>query len=163
MVGTSNNAVTTTLPSDREIVMTRVFNAPRHLVFDAWTKCEHLKRWWNWSMPVCETDLRVGGKWRYLMRGEDGQEMGMHGEYREIEAPDRLVTTEVFEGDWFEPMGSGTINTLLLLEQDGKTTLTWTSFYKSKEARDRVLEFPMEDGVNESFARLDELLQTLSA
>ncbi len=166
MAQANRSALTITTPSDREIVMTRVFDASRHLVFDAWTKCEHLKRWFgpkSWTMPVCEIDLRPGGAWRYLMRNTDGAEMGMHGEYREIAAPERLVATEVFEGDDFEPMGGGTVNTLALIERDCKTTMTSTAFYKSKKARDRVLEFPMEEGANESFDRLQELLQTISA
>jgi uncharacterized protein YndB with AHSA1/START domain len=154
-----------TTPTDLEIVMTRDFQAPRDLVFDAWTNCEHLKRWWGpstWSLPVCEIDLRVGGRWRYLMRGEGGQEMGMYGEYREVAAPDRLVSTENFEGEMFEPMGGGTINTLVLEERNGTTTMIVTSTYKSKEARDGVLQFPMEEGAEESFQRLDELLAALA-
>ena len=165
MVETNSPSLTLTLPSDREIMMTRVFNASRHLVFDAWTKCEHLKRWWGpgtWSMPVCEIDLRIGGAWRYLMRNTEGTEMGMHGEYREIAAPERLVSTEVFEGDQFEAMGGGSVNTLLLVEHEGKTTMTITSFYKSKQARDGVMEFPMEAGASESFDRLEELLRTMT-
>ena len=154
-----------TTPTDLEIVMTRDFQAPRQLVFDAWTNCEHLKRWWGpptWSLPECEIDLRAGGRWRYLMRGEGGEEMGMYGEYIEVAAPTRLVSTENFEGEWFEPMGGGTINTMVLEERDGTTTMTVTSRYKSKEARDGVLQFPMEEGVEESFKRLDELLAELS-
>jgi len=154
-----------TTPGDVEIVMTREFNAPRALVFDAWTNCEHLKRWWGpptWSLPECEIDLRVGGRWRYLMRGEGGEEMGMYGEYREVAAPGRLVSTENFEGAMFEPMGGGTVQTMVLEERDGTTSMTITSTYKSKAARDGVLQFPMEEGAEESFQRLDALLVVLA-
>ena len=153
-----------TTPTDREIVMTRAFNAPRELVFDAFTNCEHLKRWWGpstWSLPVCEIDLRVGGLWRFLMKGGEG-EMGLYGEYREIERPGRLVQTENFDGDMFEPMGGGSLNTLVLEERAGVTTMTATASYKSKEARDSVLQFPMAEGAEESFRRLDELLQAMA-
>jgi uncharacterized protein YndB with AHSA1/START domain len=165
-----------TTSGDLDIIMERNFQAPRALVFDAWTNCEHLKRWWGprtWSLDECEIDLRVGGKWRYFMRGQepdspfrnpstDREEMGMYGEYRVIERPVRLVQTENFEGGLFEPMGGGSLNTLLLEERDGITTMTITSRYKSKEARDSVLQFPMEEGAEESFQRLDELLEALA-
>jgi len=166
MVETSSKGLTVTLPSDLEIVMTRVFDAPRHLVFDAWTKPEHLKRWFGprgWTMPVCEIDLRPGGPWRFFMRKDDGSEMGMYGEYREVVPPERLVSTEFFEGAEFEEMGGGTINTLTFEERGGQTTMTTTVLYKSREARDAVLQTGMEDGVAESFDRLAELLQTLAA
>jgi uncharacterized protein YndB with AHSA1/START domain len=152
-----------TTPSDTEIVMTRAFAASRNLVFEAFTSCEHLKQWWGpstWSLPVCEIDLRVGGKWRFLMKGEEG-EMGMYGEYRVIERPGRLIQTENFEGEMFEAMGGGTLNTLLLEEVDADTTrMIATAVYKSKEARDGVLQFPMAEGAEDSFKRLDELLRT---
>ena len=155
-----------TAPGDLEIVMTRDFNAPSRLVFEAWTRCDHLKRWWGpptWSLPECEIDLRAGGSWRYLMRGQDGEEMSMYGEYIEVGAPTRLVSTENFAGEWFEPMGSGSVNTLVLEERNGKTMMTITSRYKSQQARDGVMQFPMEEGAEESFKRLDELLDQLSA
>jgi uncharacterized protein YndB with AHSA1/START domain len=153
-----------TAPGDLEIVMTRDFDAPSQLVFDAWTSCEHLKRWWGpptWSLPECEIDLRTGGRWRYLMRGQDGEEMGMYGEYLEVAAPTRLVSTENFDGEWFEPMGSGSVNTLVLEERNGKTMMTITSRYKSQQARDGVMQFPMAEGAEESLKRLDELLAEL--
>lgn len=160
----SRDTVSVTASSEREIVITREFNAPRHLVFDAWTKCEHLRHWWgprSWSLPVCEIDLRVGGAWRFLMCGEGGEEMGMYGEYLEIVVPERIVQTENFEGEMFEAMGGGTINTLVLTEEKGRTTLTSTALYKSREARDAVMQFPMEDGLKETFEQLDELLATI--
>ena len=161
-----------TTPSDTEIVMTRTFAASRDLVFEAFTNCDHLRRWWGprtWTLSVCEIDLRVGGKWRFLMeKGEHGEEMGMeamgmYGEYRVIERPGRLIQTENFEGEWFEPMGGGTLNTFVLEERDGKTIWTGTSVYKSKEARDSVLQFPFAEGAEDSFKRLDELLESLKA
>jgi uncharacterized protein YndB with AHSA1/START domain len=153
--------------SDREIVMTRTFNAPRHLVFDAWTKPELLKRWFGtppgWTMPVCEVDLRPGGTYRYVMRGPDGEEVVMRGEYREVVRPERLVTTEVFAG--FSEVGwrpeDATVSTMVLTEKDGRTTWTATVVYPSKAVRDAALESPMESGMSASFAKLEELLATL--
>ena len=152
--------LTVTTPSDREIVMTRVFNAPRRLVLDAHTKPELVKRWLlgppGWSMPVCEIDLRVGGKYRYVWRSDsDGTEMGMGGVYREVLAPERIVTTERFDEAWYPGEGVGT---LLLVERGGKTTLTNTMRYESRAARDGVLKSGMEKGVAESYDRLAELL-----
>ncbi|PYO76333.1 MAG: ATPase [Gemmatimonadetes bacterium] len=140
--------------------MTRVFNAPRRLVFDAHTKPELVKRWLlgppGWSMPVCEIDLRVGGKYRYVWRSDsDGTEMGMGGVYREVLAPERIVTTERFDEAWYPGEGVGT---LLLVERGGKTTLTNTMRYESRAARDGVLKSGMEKGVAESYDRLAELL-----
>ncbi len=152
-----------TTPTEREIAMTRVFDAPRRLVFDAHTKPELLKRWLlgpdGWSLPVCEIDLRVGGRFRYVWRRDDGQEMGMGGVYREIVPPDRLVTTELFDEDW---TGGETLNTLVLAEQDGKTTLTVTTRYASREARDAALESGMEQGIEVSYDRLAALLEEIA-
>jgi uncharacterized protein YndB with AHSA1/START domain len=156
-----HGATTFTTPSDREIAMTRVFDAPRRLVFEAWTKPEHVPNWMlgppGWTMPVCEMDLRPGGAWHYVWRRADGSEMEMRGEYREIVPPERLVSTESWGGDWPE-----TINTLTLAEENGKTTMTMTVLYPSKEARDAALETGMKDGVSESFERLAEYLRTIS-
>lgn len=154
-----------TTPSDLEIVMTRVFDAPRHLVFDAWTKPEHLKRWFGairgWTMQDCQVDLRLGGSWRYELHGPDGARMVMKGVYRVIDPPGRIVSTEVFEGPEFEEMGGGTLNTMTFEEQNGKTTMTISSLYQSKEARDGALQTGMEGGAGESFDRLAELLEQL--
>src|SRR6202521_5045420 len=130
-----------TTPSDRELAMTRVFDAPRRLVFDALTKPELVKQWLlgppGWSMPVCEIDLKVGGKYRYVWRQDsDGTEMGMGGVYREIVAPERLVSTEKFDEAWYPGEAVGTI---VLSEQGGTTTVTQTVLYQSQEARDAVL------------------------
>lgn len=150
-------------PTDRELVMTRVFDAPRHLVFDAFTKPELVQRWLlgpdGWSMPVCEIDLRVGGRYRYVWRHANGNEMGMGGVYREIVTPERLVATEKFDESWYPGEALGTI---VLAERDGQTTLTQTVLYESREARDGVLKSPMEEGVAAGYDRLAELLVALA-
>jgi uncharacterized protein YndB with AHSA1/START domain len=150
-----------TTPSEREIAMTRVFDAPRHLVFEAYTKPELLKRWLGvrngWTLAVCEIDLRVGGKYRYVWRGAKGQEMGMGGIFVEIEPPERIVSTEAFDESWYPGEAVGTV---LLVEQDGQTTLTLSVLYQSKEARDTALQTPMTEGVSESFDKLAEVLQS---
>jgi uncharacterized protein YndB with AHSA1/START domain len=146
---------------DREIVMTRVFDAPRNLVFDAYTKPELLKRWLgvfgDWTMPVCEVDLRVGGTYRWVWRGAGGAEMGVRGVYREIVPAERLVNTEKFDDAWYP--GESLI-TATFTEQGGKTTLAVTMRYESREARDAVLKSPMETGVAASYDHLAELLAT---
>lgn len=145
---------------DRELVMTRVFDAPRRMVFDAFTKPELVRRWLlgpdGWSMPVCEIDLRVGGSYRYVWRRDrDGTEMGMGGVYREIVVPERLVSTEKFDEAWYPGEAVGTF---VFVEQGGKTTVTQTVLYDSREARDGVLKSPMEGGVTASYDRLEALL-----
>jgi uncharacterized protein YndB with AHSA1/START domain len=145
--------------SDREIVMTRVFDAPREMVFDAYTKPELLKRWLGvfggWTLPVCEVDLRVGGTYRWVWRGADGSEMGVRGVYREVVRPERLVNTEKFDEPWYP--GESVI-TAVFAEQGGKTTLTVTMRYESREARDAVMKSPMEGGVAASYDNLAEIL-----
>ena len=150
-----------TTRGDREIVITRAFDAPRKLVFDAFTKPELVKQWLlgpdGWSMPVCEIDLKVGGKYRYVWRRDkDGTEMGMGGVYREIVAPERIVATEKFDQSWYpgEALGS-----FVLIEQAGKTTLTQTILYESRQARDGILKSGMEKGVVASYDRLAKLLE----
>jgi len=148
-----------TTRGDREIVMTRDFNAPRRLVFDAFTKPELVKQWLlgppGWSMPVCEIDLKVGGAYRYVWRQDsDGAEMGMGGVFREIVPQERVVCTEAFDKAWYP---GEALNTLLLSEQGGKTTMTTTLLYQSREARDAVLKSGMEKGVAASYDRLAEL------
>lgn len=147
---------------DREIVITRAFNAPRHLVFDAHTKPELVRRWLlgppGWTMPVCEIDLRVGGKYRYVWRKDDGVEMGMGGVYREIARPERLVATERFDQPWYP---GEAVDTSVFIEEGGKTTVTLTVEYESREARDGVLRSPMEEGMAGGYDRLEELLATL--
>ncbi len=159
------NKLTVAAKGEREIVMTRSFDAPRHLVFDAFTKPELVKQWLlgtaGWSMPVCEIDLRVGGKYRYLWRHDrNGNEMGMGGVYREIVKPERIVNTENFDEPWYPGEAVGT---LMLTEERGRTTVTQTVLYASRDARDGVLKSPMESGVAASYDRLESLLATAEA
>jgi uncharacterized protein YndB with AHSA1/START domain len=158
---TNPGNLTLTTRGDREIVITRGFDAPRRLVFDAFTKPELVKQWLlgpdGWSMLVCEIDLKVGGKYRYIWRRDkDGTEMGMGGVYRDIVAPERIVATEKFDQSWYPGEAVGTF---VLTEQGGKTTLTETILYESREARDGVLKSGMEKGVVASYDRLARLLE----
>jgi uncharacterized protein YndB with AHSA1/START domain len=150
-----------TTPTEREIVMTRVFDAPRRLVFEAWTNPEHLPHWMlgpeGWTMPVCEIDLRPGGAWHFVWRRADGTEMAMSGVYKEVTPPERLVSTESWGGNWAE-----TLNTLTLSEANGRTTITNTILYPSKEARDAALKTGMKEGASQGFNRLDEYLRTMA-
>ena len=148
-------------PSEQEITLTRLFNAPRHLVFEAMSKPEHVKRWWGqlgegYSVPVCEIDLRVGGRWRFVNRHPQG-EVTFKGEYREIAPPGRIVFTETME-PYPEP---GSVVTSVLTEEGGKTRLTATVRYPSKEVRDMVLGSGMDRGAGISYDRLEDLLAEL--
>lgn len=162
-MATTNNVGTTTFttPSDREVAATRVFDAPRRLVFDAHTKPEHIRHWMlgpeGWTMPVCEVDLRPGGGWHFVWRRADGDEMEMRGVYKEVVPPVKLVSTESWGGDWPE-----TINTVTLTEKDGKTTLTMTILYPSKEARDAALKTGMKEGMAQSYERLADYLHSMA-
>jgi uncharacterized protein YndB with AHSA1/START domain len=145
---------------DREIVMTREFNAPRRMVFDALTQPELVKKWLlgpdGWSMPVCEIDLRVGGAYRYVWRRDShGKEMGMGGTYLEIAKNERIVCTELFDDAWYP--GEALLTTTLE-EAAGKTTMTTAILYESREARDGVMKSDMERGVGASYDRLAELV-----
>lgn len=144
---------------DREIIMRRAFDAPRHLVWEAYTNPELLKRWLlgppDWSMIVCEVDLRVGGKFRFVWRKTGGTEMGMGGEYREVVAPERITQTELFDQDWTD---GEAISRLVLTEENGGTVATTTVTYVSKETRDAVLQSGMADGVGISYDRLEKML-----
>jgi uncharacterized protein YndB with AHSA1/START domain len=155
------NATTLTTPSDREVVITRAFDAPRRLVWEAWTNPAHVRHWLlgppGWTMPVCEIDLRPGGAWHFVWRHADGAEMAMRGVYQEIVPPERLVSTDSWGGDWPEML-----NTLTLSEVDGKTTATQTILYPSKEARDAALKTGMKEGMAAGFNRLDEYLRTMA-
>ena len=158
------NTLQVSTPSDREIVLTRVFDAPRELVFEAWTNPEHVRHWWglrSQTMTLCEADVRPGGIWRYVTTGEDGQEVPFTGVYREITAPERLVYTEVYD---VEPFNSGdpAVNTVTFTEADGRTLTTVTTVYPTKEVRDFVLGTGMEQGAAESYDRLAEHLKTLA-
>jgi uncharacterized protein YndB with AHSA1/START domain len=159
-MGTSTFTITT--PSDREIAMSRVFDAPRRLVFDAWTKPELLRRWLGvregWTMVVCEVDLRLDGRYRYVWRGPKEEKLGLGGTFREIAAPERLISTEAFEEEWYT---GEAIDTLVLIEKDGKTTATLTMLLDSKAARDMALQSGMEIGVAQSYDVLDTVLTSL--
>jgi uncharacterized protein YndB with AHSA1/START domain len=160
MGGSGSNALSVTTPSDREIVMTRVFDAPRDLVFEAHTSCEHMSRWWGprkYEVVSCEIDFRPGGKWRIVHRDPDDEEYAFHGEYREIVRPDRIVWTFEFEG----MPGHVSVETLTLEDHDGKTTFTGTSVFDSVADRDGMLESGMESGAAETMDRLDEYLEVL--
>jgi len=150
-----------TTPSDREIVLTRVFDAPGRLVFDAFSQPELLKRWFGprgWSLAVCEVDLKVGGGFRFVLRGPGGRETGMRGVYREIVRPERSVHMESFD----DYPGESQV-TAVLVEHQGKTTLTVTILYPSQEVRDAVLKSGMEHGAAESYDKLAELLASAEA
>jgi uncharacterized protein YndB with AHSA1/START domain len=155
--GTSTSVTSYTTPSDREVLLTRVVSAPRRLVFAAWTEPRHLQRWLTgpegWTMPVCEIDLRPGGRWRYVYRKASGKEMTLTGSVLEVAPPERLVTTESWGPEWPE-----TVNTLVLTESEGRTTIALTITYVSKEARDAALATGAMDGMNRAFELLDELL-----
>lgn len=152
-----------TAGGEREIVMTRLFNAPRRLVFEAFTRPELLKRWLGvfggWSLAVCEIDLRVGGRYRWIWRNVDGSEMGVSGMYREVVQDERIVTTERFDQPWYPGEAVGTVE---FTEEGGKTTLTQTLLYESREARDGVLKSPMEHGLEAGYKTLNRLLSSLT-
>ena len=154
-----NNAMQVTMPSDREVRVTREFDAPVRLVFDAWTSCEHLPHWLlgpdGWTMPACEIDLRPGGKWRFGWQHPEKPAFAMHGVYREIEKPARIVFTESMEGHPGE-----TLNTLEFLDTGGKTTMSMTILYASKEMREMILKTGMLRGVERSFERLAERVES---
>lgn len=161
MVAKSSELKVTT-PSEREIVMTREFDAPRALVFQAHTSCEHLSRWWGprkYEIVGCEIDFQPSGKWRIVHRGPDGEEYPFRGEYREIVPPERIVWTFEFEGF----PGNVSVETVTLDEHDGKTTFTATSVYDTAEQRDAMLQSGMEEGASETMERLDEYLEVLKA
>jgi len=151
-----------TTPSDTEIALTRLFDAPRELVWEALTTPEHVRRWWGilderYSVPVCEIDLRVGGTWRFVGRNHKGDIPAFYGEYKEIDRPARLVYTEIFE-----PFPDGaSLVTQLLTEEDGKTRLTVTARYDSRETRDMVIGTGMEQGAAISYDRLEDVVRAL--
>lgn len=157
----NTGTLTVTLPTAQQIVLTRVFNAPRPLVFDAFTKPELLKRWFGprgWSLIVCEIDFRVGGEFRFILRSPEGNQLGIRGTYCEIDAPLRSVHRESYD----DIPGQSEVTTVLT-ESGGKTVLTATVTYASEEARDAVIRQGMEDGAAETYDRLAELLELLAA
>jgi uncharacterized protein YndB with AHSA1/START domain len=146
-------------PSDREVVITRTFEASRELVFDCHTRPELVRRWLlgppGWTMPVCDIELTVGGRYRYVWRSPEGNDMGMGGVFREIVRPERLVTKELFDEDW---TGGETEVSTLFTESGGVTTSTMTVLYASLEARDGALATGMTAGMESSYQQLDALL-----
>lgn len=152
---------TYTTPSDREILVARIVDAPRRIVFDAWTNPKHVPKWLlgpdGWTMPVCEIDLRPGGAWRYVWRkSDDGSELEMQGTFREVVAPERVVHTERWG-----PAFPETLNTIVFIESKGMTTILLTMTYATKEARDAALQSGMTTGMDRSFERLDAILGAL--
>jgi uncharacterized protein YndB with AHSA1/START domain len=162
----SSGKAKVTLPTDEQIQITRDFDAPRHLVYRAWTTPELVKRWWNakrGEMTVAEIDLRVGGGWRYVMVTPDGFEVGFHGEYREIVPNERLVTTEIYEGlpEGVSEDDAATLNTATFAEADGQTRLTILVQAQNKVSRDAIIESGMEDGLQDALDLAEELLRSL--
>ncbi len=157
---TRTAALQVTTPTDLELMMTRVFDAPLGMVFDALTTPDLMKRWLlgppGWTMPVCKIDLRVGGKYRYVWQNADGRKMGMGGTFKEIVRPSRIVATEMYEDYW---TGGETLVTTALVETRGKTTLSMTVRYASREARDAAIQMGATKGLEASYDRLAELLK----
>ena len=165
-VSTSQSAKLT-LPADDQILITREFDAPKHLVFEAYTKPEHVRRWWTakrGEVTECEIDLRVGGQWRYVMvTNEGGMEVAFHGEYREIVENERLVSTEVYEGAPVpDPDAAGTLNTLTLTEENGRTTLEILVQAPNQEVRDAIIASGMEDGLQDALDLLEGIAKELA-
>jgi uncharacterized protein YndB with AHSA1/START domain len=157
-----NKTLKITTPSDLEIAMTREFDAPRHLVFDAMTKSEHVRRWFGCAesaMPVCEIDLRVGGAFRFTMRSSDGVESTLQGIYREVVRPERVVFTERFSMPGFTSDEYRVTSTFV--EHGGRTTLTTTILHKTKENRDGHLNSGIEKGVAPAYDRLAEVVAAM--
>jgi uncharacterized protein YndB with AHSA1/START domain len=158
---TSKGTATVTLPAPTQLLITREFDAPRDLVYRAWTTPELIKRWWAGDrgvVTIAEVDLRVGGAWRYAMTANPGFEVAFHGEFREIVTDERIVSTEVFEG---MPEAGASINTLTLIERDGRTTLTLLGEYPSQEIRDMVLQSGMEAGMQVAYDYLEDVANSL--
>ena len=156
----SSGAATVALPTDDQIIITREFDAPKHLVYKAWTTPELVKRWWSANcgeVTVAEIDLRVGGKWRYVMVTDRGGEFAFHGEYREIVPNERIVSTEVFEG---MPHAEA-VDTLTLTESDGRTTVTILVQHQTKEHRDAHIESGMEAGLQDALDLLEQVALSL--
>jgi uncharacterized protein YndB with AHSA1/START domain len=150
-----------TLPTDEQILVVREFDAPKHLVYKAWTTPELIERWWHakrGEVTVVEVDLRVGGRWRYVMVADDGTEVGFHGEYREIVPDERIVSTEIYEGlpEGVSDEEAATVNTATFTEEDGRTTLTLLIEASSKVSRDAIIDSGMEDGLQDALDLLEQ-------
>lgn len=160
MAVTSSGTATVTLPTDEQILITREFDAPKDLVYEAWTTPEPVKRWWTANRgeaTIAEIDLQVGGVWRYVMVADGGFEVGFHGEYREIVPNERIVSTEVYEG---MPDGEA-LNTVTFTEVDGRTTLTILVQHTSKEHRDAHIDSGMEAGMQDAMDLLEQIVISL--
>ena len=156
----SKGAAVVTLPSDTEILITRDFDAPKHLVFKAWTTPELIKRWWSsnrGTVTIADVDLRVGGTWRWVMVTDGGFEVPFHGEYREIVPDERLVHTEIYEAF----PDAGALVTLTLAEKDGRTTMTLLAQHETKEHRDAHINSGMEAGMQDAMDLLEEVAISL--
>jgi uncharacterized protein YndB with AHSA1/START domain len=168
MTMTSSGTAVVTLPTDTQILITREFDAPRDLVWRAWTEPELIERWWagkRGKVKSADVDLRVGGKWRYVMEAGEGFEVAFHGEYREIVPNERLVNTEVYEdpdGMWERDPDFYAVNTITFSEEDGRTTMTCLVDHTKKEHRDGHIESGMEGGMQESMDALEEVAASLS-
>jgi uncharacterized protein YndB with AHSA1/START domain len=163
MTETTSGTAKVTLPADNQILITREFNAPRHLVWRAYTSPELVQRWWageKGKVTSAEIDLRVGGQWRYVMEANGGFEVAFHGEYRRIEAPEVLVNTEAFEGIP-DPDGHAGLVTMTLTEKDGRTSMEMLCEYVDQTDRDAVIESGMEGGMQESMDQLERVAASL--
>jgi len=166
MAATSSGTATVTLPTDEQILITREFDAPRHLVYKAFTTPELVRRWWHakrGEMTIAEIDLQVGGKWRYVMVADGGMEVGFHGEYREIVPNERIVSTEVFEGlpEGVSEEEGATVNTATFIEADGRTTVTILVQAANKVSRDAIIESGMEGGLQDALDLLEQVAVSL--
>ena len=166
MAVTSSGTAKVTLPADEQILITREFDAPRHLVYRAWTTPDLVKRWWNakrGEVTICEIDLRVGGTWRYVMVTDDGTEVGFHGEYREIVPDERIVSTETYEGlpEGVSEEEGSTVNTATFSESDGRTTLTILVQTPNRVSRDAIIDSGMEAGLQDALDLLEEVAVSL--
>jgi uncharacterized protein YndB with AHSA1/START domain len=163
---TSSGMATLTLPTDEQILITREFDAPRHLVYKAWTTPELVRRWWHakrGEVTVVEIDLRVGGKWRYVMVADDGMEVGFHGEYLEIVPGERIVSTETYEGlpEGVSEEEGSTVNTATFTEEDGRTTVTLLIQATSNVSRDAIIDSGMQAGLQDALDLLEQVAQSL--
>ena len=166
MVETSSGTAVVTLPTDTQILIEREFNAPRHLVYKAYTTPDLIKRWWSGDrgeVTLAEVDLRVGGRWRYVMEANGGFEVGFHGEYREIAANERIVSTEIYEGlpEGISEEDAATVNTASFTERDGRTALTLLIQAQNKLSRDAIIDSGMELGLQDALDLLEEVAVSL--
>ena len=166
MTTTTDRRATVTLPTDEQILVTRDFDAPRHLVYKAWTTPELVERWWHANrgrVTLVEIDLRVGGTWRYVMVADDGTEVGFHGEYLEVVPDERLVTTENYEGlpEGVRAEDAMTVNTATFSEANGLTTVTLLIQAKSKVTRDAIIDSGMELGLQDALTLVEQVANSL--